>query len=86
MAEIIESIRTPLGELVCERWDEPEYPGFNILLRPKSGGEILLATAEFAKEAGKIKLRTYGDPRYDMPDYMTNIDENFIRRCQEESE
>ena len=86
MAATLESISTPLGELVCERWDDTEYPGFNILLRPNSGGEILLAVAEFAKSEGKIKLRTYGDPIYDMPDYMTNIDDDFIRVCQEESE
>ena len=83
MAETLESIQTPLGELVCERWGEPEYPGFNILLKPHSGGEILLAVAEFAKPDGKIKLRTYGDPTDDEPDYMKNIDESYIRTCQE---
>ena len=86
MAATLETISTPLGELVCELCEEPEYPGFDILLRPNSGGEILLAVAEFARSEGKIKLCTYGDPIYDMPDYMTNIDDDFIRACQEESE
>lgn len=86
MAETIETISTPLGELVCERWDDTEYPGFNIFLRPNSGGELLLAVAEFAKAEGKIKLRTYGDPTDDEPDYMQDIDENYIRICREESE
>lgn len=86
MAATLETISTPLGELVCERWDDPEYPGFIISLRPNSGDEILLAVAEFAKEEGKIKLRTYGDPTDDEPDYMQDIDENYVRICQEESE
>ena len=83
MAATLENISTPLGDLVCERWDDTEHPGFNILLRPNSGGEILLAVAEFAKVEGKIKLLTYGDPTDDEPDCVQDIDENYVRICQE---
>lgn len=84
IAKSLNTIETPMGQLVCELWDVGDYPCFDIVLKRPDGTEILLAVLEHEVAENHINIRTYGNLQQEEPDYMAVIDEKVIQRYVEE--
>ena len=73
MIETIGSIPTPFGDLVCEQWDCPDSPCFDLVLKRPGGTEILLAVVEYVYEDNVINIRSYSDLTEDEPTHNDTI-------------
>ena len=86
MIETIGSITTPFGNLVCEQWDCPDCPCFDLVLKRNDGMEILLAVVEHDTEDNCINVRTYTDLEDEEPTHNDTITAEDIERYTEERE
>lgn len=73
LIEVIGSIPTPMGQLVCEQWNEAAYPCFDLVLKRPGGTEILLAVVEYDSEDNVINIRSYPDMIEDEPTHNDTI-------------
>lgn len=66
----LRTIETPMGSIVCEMDNDPNYPSFQIVLFTPGKEEALLAVVEYDRSENRINLRSYFDPCSDEPSAM----------------
>lgn len=75
----LRSIETPMGRIVCELFDDPNYPALYIELEMPAGMKVLLAVVEYNVEDKNIGICTYFDMSQDEPTYHDRITEEDIQ-------
>lgn len=75
----LRSIETPMGRIVCELFDDTNYPALYIELEMPAGMKVLLAVVEYNVEDKNIGICTYFDMSQDEPTYHDRITEEDIQ-------
>lgn len=76
----LRSIETPMGKIVCELFDDPNYPALYTFLITPDGEEILLSAVEYEKENETIGICSYFDMSQDDPTYHDRINVEDIQQ------
>ena len=73
IGNMLRTIHTPMGNLICTMDNDPDYPCFRVVLRTPTNEEILLSVVEHDKEQNRINLHSYMDLSCEEPDYSKDI-------------
>lgn len=74
----LRTITTPMGRIVCELNDDPDYPALYINLHTPEGEVILLSVVEYSTEDKTIGICSYFDLSQDDPVYHDRINAEDI--------
>lgn len=75
----LRAIYTPIGDIVCYKDNDPDYPSLYIELVTPAGMKVLLAVVEYNVEDKNIGICTYFDMSQDEPTYHDRITEEDIQ-------
>ena len=74
----LRTIETPMGKIVCELFDDPNYPALCIYLETPDGHSVLLSMVEYEVENQTIGICSYFDMSQDDPTYHDRINAEDI--------